>query len=117
MNVALEERAHGCLLGMAYGDALGVPYEHGCRPVPSQPDWTFYGGGLGNYAPGEWSDDTQMAICIARAALEADLRTEDGLDAVAEQFAAWFADRPADVGIQTRRVLSDARTCLVSYLE
>jgi ADP-ribosylglycohydrolase len=50
---------------------------------PAEPDFTLHGGGLGDYAPGEWSDDTQMAICIARVALRADLRTEAGLDAVA----------------------------------
>jgi ADP-ribosylglycohydrolase len=52
-----------------------------------------------------------MAICIAQAALDvgpADLPTEVGLDAVAERFEDWYAGRPADIGIQTARVLRDA---------
>jgi ADP-ribosylglycohydrolase len=76
------DRAAGCLVGQAYGDALGVPYEAGVRPLGGPPQ--LLGGGLGNYEPGEWSDDTQMAICVANAALDADLATEDGIDAVAE---------------------------------
>jgi ADP-ribosylglycohydrolase len=105
----LLDRAAGCLVGLAYGDALGVPYEAGVRPLDGTPH--LLGGGLGNYEPGEWSDDTQMAICIAQAALDvgpADLPTEAGLDAVAERFEDWYAGRPADIGIQTARVLRDA---------
>lgn len=100
------DRAAGCLVGLAYGDALGVPYEAGVQPLDGAPQ--LLGGGLGNYEQGEWSDDTQMAICIARAALDADLSTDAGLDAVAERFEDWYASRPADVGIQTSRVLRDA---------
>jgi ADP-ribosylglycohydrolase len=101
------DKAAGCLAGLAYGDALGVPYEYGTRPLDGHPQ--LLGGGLGNYEPGEWSDDTQMAICIAQAGLDADLSTEAGLDAVAMRFEDWYgSSRPADVGIQTARVLRDA---------
>ena len=41
------------------------------------------GGGLGNFAPGEWTDDTSMAYCVARvAATGADLRAEEALDQI-----------------------------------
>jgi ADP-ribosylglycohydrolase len=102
----VEDRAAGCLVGQAFGDALGVPYEDGTRPLDAVP--RLLGGGLGDYEPGEWSDDTQMAICVARAALDADVTTEDGLDAVAARFEEWHASRPADIGVQTSRVLRDA---------
>jgi ADP-ribosylglycohydrolase len=102
----VPDRAAGCLVGLAYGDALGVPYEAGVRPLDGVP--LLLGGGLGDYEPGEWSDDTQMAICVAQAALDAELSSEAGLDAVAERFEDWYAGRPADVGIQTARVLRDA---------
>ena len=52
------------------------------------------GGGLGDYAPGQWSDDTEMAMCIARvAATGADLRTPDALDAVADGGAGLVEER------------------------
>lgn len=57
------DRASGVLLGQACGDALGVPYEF---DYPPEGEAEMRGGGLGPYAPGEWSDDTQMAICVAR---------------------------------------------------
>lgn len=83
----------------AVGDALGVPYES--KPPTSDPELAMSGGGLGNYPPGEYSDDTQMAVALARAATLADLRTEAGLGVVAEQFAHWVRSNPPDIGIQT----------------
>ncbi len=97
------------LLGQAAGDALGVPYEFATPPGPGELA-VMRGGGLGPYAPGEWSDDTQMAICIARvSSTGVDLRTEDALDAVAAGFEEWYVRGASDVGVQTRTVLNTAR--------
>ncbi|GAA3803682.1 ADP-ribosylglycohydrolase family protein [Cellulomonas soli] len=97
----------GTLLASACGDALGVPYE--MSAVPAGPA-LMIGGGLGPYAPGEWSDDTQMAVCVARvAASGADLRTRDALDAVALAFEGWIDAGATDVGIQTAQVLRRSR--------
>lgn len=99
------DRAAGALLGAAVGDALGVPYEYGSRPLDAEP--AMLGGGLGGYARGQWSDDTEMTCVIARvAATGADLRRPESLDAVADGFCAWYASHPRDVGIQTRSVLA-----------
>jgi ADP-ribosyl-[dinitrogen reductase] hydrolase len=105
---AATDRAAGVLLGQACGDALGVPYEFGARPGPAGPK--MVGGGLGPYEPGEWSDDTQMAICIARvSASGADLTSEAALDDIAEGFLDWQQNGATDIGNQTRRVLGAAR--------
>ncbi|WP_230211232.1 ADP-ribosylglycohydrolase family protein [Streptomyces kaniharaensis] len=100
------DRAAGVILGAASGDALGVPYEF----KPSMSDSQFpemKGGGPFNFAPGEYSDDTQMHVCIAEvAATGADLRTPEALDAIATNFLRWYGGGPADVGNQTRSVLS-----------
>lgn len=107
LTSAQLDRAAGVLLGQAIGDALGVPYEFGSTPLLGTAQ--MLGGGLGNYRPGEWSDDTQMAICIARAtAAGLDPLSDNVLDAVAEGFLEWFADGPADIGNQTRSVLGRA---------
>lgn len=104
-----RDRAHGVLLGAACGDALGVPYEFQPTLRKSQlPD--MIGGGLGPYEPGEYSDDTQMQVVIAKvAASGADLRTDDALRAVAEGFLDWSANGASDIGAQTRAVLGAAR--------
>src|SRR3546814_18541917 len=63
------------------------------------------GGGLGNFAPGEWSDDTSMALCIAEiAATGADLTSIEALDAIAGGFLRWYDEGPAEIGIQTSAV-------------
>ncbi len=103
-----KDRAAGVLLGQAIGDALGVPYEFAGRITAGEA--RMVGGGLGPYAPGEWSDDTQMAVCIARVtATGADLGTDAALDAVAQAFLDWQARGASDIGAQTSAVLHGAR--------
>jgi ADP-ribosylglycohydrolase len=100
------DRAVGVLVGQAAGDALGVPYEFGVRPLSGEPE--MVGGGLGGIAPGQWSDDTEMALCIAEvAATGADLRTEQAQERIAQGFLRWYQDEPPDIGIQTRSVLGE----------
>src|SRR6478609_8048434 len=101
------DRAAGVLLGEACGDALGVPYEMAAPPVGEA---VMKGGGLGPYEPGEWSDDTQMTLCVARVAAHGtDLASPAGLDAVSEAFTAWLDGGATDVGTQTRSVLTEAK--------
>lgn len=105
LTSAQTDRACGVLLASAVGDALGAGYEFGSAPYDGWP--AMIGGGLGDFAPGEWTDDTAQAMAIARvAATGQDLRTTAALDAVAAGFAEWYGGGPADVGIQTGLVLS-----------
>jgi ADP-ribosylglycohydrolase/catechol 2,3-dioxygenase-like lactoylglutathione lyase family enzyme len=74
-------RAHGAMLGLAVGDALGWPMEdRGGRvggTAKLQPAFEFMGWRRregGGYAPhieeiaaGEYSDDTQLALAVARS--------------------------------------------------
>lgn len=102
------DRAVGVVLGSAVGDALGAPYEFEvATPGPDGP--RMIGGGLGDFAPGEWTDDTAMAWCVLDvAASGAGLHTDEGLTQVARRFRAWFDTDPADVGNQTRTILTAA---------
>ena len=103
----VRRRARGTLLGMATGDSLGVPYEFGSAPFDGEPE--LIGGGLGDYEPGEWSDDTQMALCIALvAATGVRLTSQAAQDDIARRFLDWAKDGATDIGIQTGRVLRDA---------
>ncbi|MET9491512.1 ADP-ribosylglycohydrolase family protein [Nocardia sp. NPDC006630] len=98
------DRAAGVLLGTAAGDALGAGYEF-THPSPNIVI-EMKGGGAFNWAPGEWTDDTSMAVAVARAAAESvNLHEEPGLDAVAAEFITWWDSKPADVGAQTSQVL------------
>jgi ADP-ribosylglycohydrolase len=104
LDAAVLDRAAGVLLAAAAGDALGVPYEF-TSGVPDLP--RMVGGGLGPYAPGEYSDDTQMAVCIAEvAATGADLTEAEVLDQIADRFIAWKNNGATDIGISTRAALT-----------
>lgn len=93
---------------MAVGDALGAPYEFGCAEV-GEDGPQMIGGGLGNLAPGEWTDDTTMAWAILDVgATGADLRDEDALTQIARNFRAWYDSHPPDIGNQTRTILREA---------
>jgi ADP-ribosylglycohydrolase/protein-tyrosine phosphatase len=101
------DRACGVLLGTAAGDALGAAYEFG-PPRGPELEVAMVGGGSFGWEPGEWTDDTSMAIAIAEvAATGADLRDEESLDALARRWHDWSHDAK-DVGVQTRSVLSRA---------
>ncbi len=66
-------------------------------------------GALTGRPAGSWTDDTDMAVCVARAAAQGLALTEpEGLDAVAAGFHQWYSDGPPDIGNQTHAVLSSA---------
>ncbi|MCW2935915.1 MAG: ribosylglycohydrolase [Actinomycetia bacterium] len=107
-TTAQLDRACGVLLGTAAGDALGAGYEFG-PPLPDGADVAMKGGGQIGWEPGEWTDDTSMAIAIAEvAASEADLRQEGARDRIAARWADWATTAP-DVGIQTGEILGAVR--------
>ena len=108
LSTTQKDRAGGVLLSQAIGDALGVPYEFAPRIACCQAQ--MIGGGLGPYAPGEWSDDTQMALCIAQVtATGLDISSDEGLSAVAQRFTSWMRSGATDIGNQTRQVLTRAQ--------
>jgi ADP-ribosylglycohydrolase len=102
------DRAGGAVVGSAVGDALGAPFEFGAAGVFSArfPE-PGYGGemcGGGGWEPGEATDDTQMAVCVAESLLE-----RGGLDLpdVFARFQRWAAADPKDIGLQTEDVLTN----------
>jgi ADP-ribosylglycohydrolase len=86
MDVA--ERYRGCLLGLAIGDALGTTLEFK-QPGTFQPITDMIGGGPFNLAPGQWTDDTSMALCLAESLLE-----KHGFDAIdqLERYVRWWKE-------------------------
>jgi ADP-ribosyl-[dinitrogen reductase] hydrolase len=107
LTTAQLDRAIGVLLGTAAGDALGAAYEFG-SPRGPELEVAMVGGGAFGWEPGEWTDDTSMAIAIAEvAATGADLRDEEALDALVRRWHEW-SQHANDVGVQTRSVLSRA---------
>ena len=93
------------LLGVAIGDALGVPVEF-------QPRGSFHvadmqGYGTHNQPPGTWSDDTSLALCLADSLLR-------GFDTagIARNFVRWHDEgaftahgNVFDIGISTAKAI------------
>ncbi|OBI82168.1 ADP-ribosylglycohydrolase family protein [Mycobacterium sp. E740] len=100
-----NDRVEGVLLATAAGDALGAPYEFA---PPRGPDLEVAMVGGSGWEPGEWTDDTSMAIAIAEVAARGeDLRDVAAQDAIVQRWYDWSRNAK-DVGIQTRSVLAAA---------
>ena len=82
------DRFRGCLLGLATGDALGAPLEFK-RPGTFRPIDHMAGGGCHNLLPGQWTDDTSMALCLATSLVEC-----GGFDArdQMERYVRWWRE-------------------------
>ena len=65
----LSDRYRGTLLGLAVGDALGTTLEFK-RPGTFEPIINIVGGGPFRLKPGQWTDDTSMALCLAESLIE-----------------------------------------------
>ena len=82
----LLERFRGALLGLACGDAVGTTAEFSPRGAFT-PLTDMVGGGPFHLAPGQWTDDTSMALCLATSLVE-----RQGFDAQdqMDRYVAWM---------------------------
>jgi len=64
----LRDGIRGALVGLAVGDALGTTLEFKA-PGSFRPIDDLMGGGPFDLAPGQWTDDTSMALCLADSLL------------------------------------------------
>src|SRR5687768_5441546 len=102
----MRDRIVGSLLGLACGDALGAPAE-----FKSQAEVRGRWGTLsemvgdGPWAPGEWTDDTGMALCVAEGILE---DPDDPIEAIGRRFLEWRKSAK-DVGSTSAAALTGYR--------
>jgi ADP-ribosyl-[dinitrogen reductase] hydrolase len=98
------DRARGVLLGLACGDALGRPVE-GLPPTEIESRHgrlvDMVGDGVHHQPPGTLTDDTDLALCIARSLVD---RGDFAPTDVAERFVAWYEAGPIGMG----RLTADA---------
>ncbi len=107
-SMTSEDHFRGCLLGLATGDAVGTAVEF--RPRGSfEPVVDMVGGGPFGLQPGQWTDDTSMALCLAESLVET--RGFDAEDQM-ERYVRWWAgghlsstDRCFDIGNTVRSAL------------
>lgn len=105
-----RNRYRGALLGLAAGDALGTTVEFSA-PGTFAPVTDLVGGGPFRLKPGEWTDDTSMALCLAESLIEC-----NGFDAAdqLQRYVRWWREghlsstgRCFDIGNTVREALSN----------
>ncbi|CAM3109933.1 ADP-ribosylarginine hydrolase Tri1 [Methylobacterium mesophilicum] len=112
MSEAIRDRAIGAFIGLAVGDAIGTTLEFEARDAKPPVD-NMVGGGPFNLKPGQWTDDTAMALSLADSLIAC-----DGLDEhdLMERFCRWYESGENsstgacfDIGITTRQALEQFR--------
>lgn len=108
MKQPKRDRYQGAVLGLAVGDALGTTLEF-TQPGSFAPIDDMMGGGPFGLKPGEWTDDTSMALCLAESLTE-----KHGFDPVdqLQRYVRWYRDghlsckgRCFDIGNTVRQAL------------
>ena len=100
-------RARGALLGLGVGDAVGTTVEFKPRGT-CEPLTDMVGGGPFRLAPGQFTDDTSMALCLGASLTEKGFDLHDQMT----RYTRWASEgymssngRCFDIGIATRGAL------------
>lgn len=82
-----RDKSIGMFLGLAIGDALGAPLEFKEASSPNNLLTKYTTGGAHNVSIGEWTDDTSMALAMAKSLIEK--KTFDA-DDIMQKFCNWY---------------------------
>jgi ADP-ribosyl-[dinitrogen reductase] hydrolase len=109
----LRNRKVGSLVGLAVGDALGTTLEFETRGT-FDPITDLIGGGPFKLNPGEWTDDTSMALCLAHS-----LSYRNGFDAKDQmnRYCNWYQYGYMSSTGECFDIGNTVSTALRSYLE
>ena len=108
---SLENRFQGCLVGLAIGDALGMPFEGFSSwvvgPILDQVQG-FHESAYRGLRPGQWTDDTQMSLCLARSLIR---RRKADPEDIAREYLDWFRSEDVrGIGSTTHSALNRLET-------
>ena len=87
-QLMIRDRYRGALLGLAVGDALGTTLEFKA-PGTFKPITDLMGGGPFALEPGQWTDDTSMALCLSESLIEK--RSFDPKDQM-DRYCRWWKE-------------------------
>lgn len=103
-------RAQGTLLGQLAGDALGslVEFQSAEQIARRNPEGVreLVDGGTWNTLAGQPTDDSEMALMLARSLVEQGRFHEP---AVAAAYVRWYESKPFDIGNTTRNAVAALR--------
>lgn len=100
----ISNRKIASFLGLAIGDAVGATLEFQYRDVyPYVED--MVGGGVHDLKPGQWTDDTSMALCLGYSLKEKGFNTDDQLQRYLNWYEKGYCSSKShcfDIGITTK---------------
>ena len=82
-----RDKSIGMFIGLAIGDALGAPLEFQEAREPDNFLTKYTTGGAHNVSIGEWTDDTSMALAMAKSLLEKQIFDADD---IMQKFCNWY---------------------------
>lgn len=90
----MRNKLYETMLGVAIGDALGVPAEFtGRNTLKKRPITDMVGGGVWNQPPGTWSDDTAMMLATFQALRDNKFNIgKKTLEDIMNNFLLWYKD-------------------------
>ena len=111
INENIKNKVKGVIFGQAIGDALGL----GTEGMTDEDMAWKYPNGIRHYSDifqdrhrkrwkiGDWTDDTDMMLCIANAVIK-----DKGVNytSIARNFKEWADGEPMGIGETTYKVLS-----------
>lgn len=109
--MSLENKLKSSILGLAAGDALGVPYEFISRDIiKKNPCYDMIGNGTHNKKAGTWSDDTSLTLCLLDNLNNKNINYNN----IMKSFVLWYDDGSYtadgdtfDIGITTRDAVNN----------
>jgi len=112
-DAGMLSRAQGCMLGQLAGDALGglVEFKSAAIIGREHPSGVrlLYDGGHWNALGGQPTDDSEMALALARSIVKHGAYEPE---AAARAYAWWYESHPYDIGRTTRAAVSAAATAV-----
>jgi ADP-ribosylglycohydrolase len=102
--------ARGALLGAFVGDASGATLEFlGRKPNAADIEkaLSMVGGGCWRVAPGQITDDGELALCLARSLAGAQAVDRDK---IARAYVDWFHSGPFDCGTTTSKAFGQSES-------
>lgn len=112
-----SDKVVGAFLGVAVGDAVGVPFEFRSREMMKvDPAVEMVGNGTYDQPKGTWSDDSSLSFCLAESLFEG-----YSLKGISEKFIQWRNEsywsargEVFDVGITTDKAISRLEKIIAS---
>ena len=101
-----QKASLGCVLGAFIGDSLGsyLEFERGVMPPDAvEEGMEMPGRGTWKLAPGQVTDDCELAMCLLNALNEGNSKLD--LKVTCKWYAKWMKSSPFDVGGTTKNGL------------